>query len=325
MRLSVLRAPCLAVLGLILAATGMQEARAAQSQILPDQPMPSRALGHPLPVTLYLPAGNPGVQARLPIIILLHGVGGKGMDWVARGDIQATADQLIAAGRLPPVVIAMPSTGNSWYVDSRTVGGPGDYETAIGTELPAWLAQRWHGRNDRAGRAIAGYSMGGFGALHLAFRHPERWAASGAMSGTFLTLASAQGRVPIDNSRIFSGAFGSPFDQTRLLASSPVTLARALAGRPAMPVFLSCGRSDVFHLTGEMTAMATELRGIGIPVVTVASAGGHDWGTWHQSLPALLAFFGAHLGDSEGTLISAAAPLAPLATIRQASAVTLTP
>jgi S-formylglutathione hydrolase FrmB len=313
------------VIGLAAFLAGTGPVLAATSQILADQPMPSRALGRALPVTLYLPAAARTARDRLPIIILLHGVAGTGDDWVARGDIQATADRLIAEGRMPPAIIAMPSSGNSWYVNSEAIGGPGNYETAIGTELPLWLATHWNGREDRRGRTIAGYSIGGFGALHLAFQHPERWAAAGAMSGTFLTLAAAQGRIPRDNPRIFDGAFGRPFDQGRLLAASPVTLARALAGRPAPAIFLSCGREDFFHLTGEMTAMATQLRAEGVPVATVVTNGGHDWNTWHTSLPALLTFLGSHLTGTEGTLISAAAPRGGIAMIKPASTASIIP
>jgi len=277
-----------------------QTAAPASSRVLIDASMPSQALGRDLLVTLYLPPGYEQAirHDRLPVLILLHGVNGLGRDWVQKGHLQQTADQMIADGSLPPMIIAMPSSGNSWYVNSRGIGGPGDFETAIGTELPAWLGEKWHAREDGKGRAIAGYSMGGFGAMHLALQHPDHWAAAGALSGTFLTLAAAQGLVPLYNQKIFSGSFGWPFNQTRLIAASPMTLALAVRHRPAPAVYQTCGRDDFLHLARELTAMSMRLQDAGIKVTAGLTKGGHDWDTWRAVLPDLLDFMGKHLRDA---------------------------
>ena len=264
-----------------------------RSRVLVDQLMPSTALHHPLRVTLYLPLGA-SPKTRLPIIVLLHGVHGSGPDWVDRGQIQAIADALIAAGRLPPVIIAMPSAGTSWYVNSADIGGPGNYETAIGTELPLWLARYWNARADRGGRAIAGASMGGFGALHLAFNDPTHWVAAASLSGTFLTVVEKQAAIPLLNQRLIDGSFGMPFDRQRLLEASPVTLAADLyAAHKTFPaVFLGCGKRDQLHLLPELVSMAAELRSLGVPARVAVIDGGHDWYTWRQLLPQTLVFLG---------------------------------
>ena len=264
-----------------------------RSRVLVDQLMPSAALHRPLPVTLYLPLGT-SPKSRLPVIVLLHGVHGKGRDWVDRGQIQQIADALIAAGKLPPVIIAMPSAGTSWYVNSADIGGPGNYETAIGTELPLWLARYWNARADRGGRAIAGVSMGGFGALHLAFDDPTHWVAAASLSGTFLTVVEKQATIPLLNQRLIAGSFGMPFDHRRLLEASPVTLATDLyAAHETFPaVFLGCGKRDQLHLLPELVSMAAELHGLGVPARVAVIDGGHDWYTWRQLLPQTLVFLG---------------------------------
>jgi len=287
---------------------------ASGSRILLDQSMPSAALRHPLDVTLYLPPDTRQIN-RLPVIVLLHGVHGQGSDWVNQGDIQEIADNLIAAGRLPPVIIAMPSAGTSWYVNSADIGGPGNYETAIGIELPLWLARHWNARADRGGRAIAGYSMGGFGALHIAFDDPQHWVAAASLSGTFLTVVSQQGAIPAINRRLIAGSFGIPFDQHRLLEASPVTLARNLAPkRAAVPaVFLGCGRRDQLHLAPESISMEAELKGLDVPVSAEFVDGGHDWKTWRQLLPVALVFLGQQFRHDAPTMDVVATRSKPLA------------
>ncbi len=270
------------------------------SHIIANVEMPSLALGHPIPVTLYIPDKAAMASGPLPVIILLHGVNSQGMDWVTRGQIQATLDHLIAGRRMPPVVVAMPSTGTSWYVDSADIGGPGNYETAIGSELPAWLSAHWNARSDRDGKAIAGYSMGAFGALHIAFKHPEDWAAAGSLSGTFLTVVGNQAAIPALNRRLIAGAFGTPFNRDRLLKASPVTLARALRPREraAPAVFIGCGKRDQLHLSAETNGMIDELHQLGIPLATDIIDGGHDWKTWKQLLPDALVFIGDHFDQT---------------------------
>jgi enterochelin esterase family protein len=291
-----------ALLAAAALATGFRQsplsdpASSSESRIVTDAAMPSRALHGLLPVTLYLPAAAADVTAPLPVIILLHGVNSQGMDWIVHGQLRQIADRLIAANRMPPTIIAMPSSGTSWYVDSADIGGPGNFDTAIGTELPRWLAQHWNARADRNGRAIAGYSMGGFGALHLAFEHPERWVAAGSMSGTFLTVVGRQAANPVLNQRLIAGAFGVPFRKARLLRASPVTLALTMQRRTGVvpAVFIGCGRRDQLHLAGETADMLAELRGLGVPVSAELIDGGHDWKTWRQLLPDMLTFLADH-------------------------------
>jgi S-formylglutathione hydrolase FrmB len=282
------------------------------SHIIANAEMPSAALGHPLAVTLYLPDSAALSSGPLPVIVLLHGVNSVGMDWVTKGQIQSTLDRLISSHRMPPVIVAMPSTGTSWYVDSADIGGPGNYETAVAVELPAWLADHWNARADRDGKAIAGYSMGAFGALHIAFRHPENWIATASLSGTFLTVVGHQASIPALNHRLIAGAFGTPYIPDRLLQASPVTLARSLRPREhlAPAVFIGCGTHDQLHLTAETNSMVDELHQLGIPVATDIIPGGHDWKTWKQLLPDALIFLGQHFDQKAHAERTVAATLA---------------
>ena len=72
------------------------------------------------------------------------------------------------------MMVVMPVAGSSWYVNSAKLGGPGNYENAIGDELPRAIEARYPVSQSASQRAIAGISMGGYGALRIAFQRTLR-------------------------------------------------------------------------------------------------------------------------------------------------------
>lgn len=265
-------------------------AAASPSQVLRTEAAPSAALGHPLSFVLYLPPDYDQGRRRLPVVYLLHGALGGAVDWIDQGHLQTIVDTLIAAHRLPPIIIAMPDGGpNSWYMDSAV--GSGNVATAVEQDLPAYVERTWRARTDRGGRAIAGYSMGGYGALRFALMAPDRYAAAAAMSGAFWTEVKDDTKFDEGIQRIFQGAFGRPFDARRFVAANPMTLAGTMRHDGPVPaVYLTCGRQDRYHLDREQAVMAHRLQALHIPVEAVLTRGDHDWDTWSAALPATLEF-----------------------------------
>lgn len=266
-------------------------ALAGPSQILRTEEAPSVALGHPLGFVLYLPPNYDQGHERLPVVYLLHGALGGALDWVDQGHLQDIVDRLIAHHRLPPVIVVMPEGGpNSWYMDSA-VDGSGNVATAIEQDLPAYVERTWRARTDRHGRVIAGYSMGGYGALRFALMAPERYAAAAAMSGAFWTQVTPDTRFDEHIQHVFEGAFGRPFDARRFVAANPMTLAGTMRHDGPIPaIYLTCGRQDRYHLDREQAIMARRLVAMRVPVETALTPGDHDWDTWSAALPAVLQF-----------------------------------
>lgn len=250
----------------------------------------SRALGRPLDYAVYRPDGP---TRGLPVVYLLHGRASDPDEWLRMGMVKATADRLIAERRIAPLLVVLPAAGNSWYA-------AGAIETALVDELPAAIERTYATVVRRTGRAVAGNSMGGFGAFRFAFGHPERYAAAASMSGAYWTRiapdmaidAEMEGRL----ARVFSGAFGTPFDVPRFLAQSPLAMAARAANAPLRPpVFLTVGRDDRFGLAAEQQAVETALRRLGHDVTATTTDGDHDWGTWEAALPEVLVFLARHL------------------------------
>lgn len=276
---------------------------AAQGEVLRDQYFWSPALGRELHYDLYLPPGRSGLS-RLPVIYLLHGVDGKGADWLDQGDLAQTADRLIAAHELPQAIIVMPDAGNSWYVDSPPDCGLGAMGTAIALDLPAWVESRYAARAGRAGRAVAGYSMGGFGALRFALTRPLRYAAAASMSSALWSWLTPESQMPERMLKplrhIFAGAFGQPFEPALLVAESPLALAPALAGtRDLPPVLLIGGRHEMFDTAREQADAERVLTAAGVPVTAELTDGDHNWDNWRPMLPRVLSFLGQHLKPGE--------------------------
>jgi putative tributyrin esterase len=132
--------------------------------------MPS--LGATKRLSILLPDGYTP-QRRYAVLYLLHGFSGGNNDWLLRTKLKE-----YVAGM--PLIVVMPDAGNSWYANA--VSEPADrYEDYAAIDVPAYIHKLYS--VDTTREAIAGLSMGGYGALMLGLKHPHRYAFSGSLSG----------------------------------------------------------------------------------------------------------------------------------------------
>ncbi|HEX3561641.1 MAG TPA: alpha/beta hydrolase family protein [Solirubrobacterales bacterium] len=174
-----------------IAALAASPARAADHDItvVSSQQLDSRlvqlqlstpVLKSPTGVRILLPADyDEHPDQRYPVLYLLHGAQGQDTDWTTVGDAEA-----ITAGA--PLIVVMPDGGQGgWYTNwvNRGAFGPPEWETYHVDELIPWVDDHYRTIAARDGRAIAGLSMGGFGAMSYASRHPDLFAWAGTFSG----------------------------------------------------------------------------------------------------------------------------------------------
>jgi S-formylglutathione hydrolase len=138
------------------------------------------------PVTIYLPpAYKTDLHRRFPVVILLHGYKGSGAQWVSDPEqgLQTVLDRSIASGAIHPMIVVMPDAhtraGGSFFVDSVADGA---WETFIVRDLVMAIDTRYRTIPRAASRGIAGHSMGGYGALRIAFNHPDTFSSVYALS-----------------------------------------------------------------------------------------------------------------------------------------------
>ncbi len=145
-----------------------------------DLTMTTPALAEPVHARILLPGGyDSHPKRRYPVLFLLHGGFGSYVDWTEVGDAEA-----ITKGT--PVITVMPEDGaGGWNADwfNGGAGGPPRWETYDVRQLLPWVDAHYRTIGTREGRAVAGLSTGGFGAISLAARHPDLFAFAASFSG----------------------------------------------------------------------------------------------------------------------------------------------
>lgn len=132
----------------------------------------------PLPYIVYVPDGYEGGQSRYPVLYLLHGAGSGATEWTDVIQIKTIIDDMVAQRTIPPALIVMPECRACWWVDSPQAA----METAFWSDLVPTITRRYRTIDTREGRAIAGFSAGGYGAVRFGLQYPERFAALAAIS-----------------------------------------------------------------------------------------------------------------------------------------------
>lgn len=255
---------------------------------LEEARLPSPALGRDLHYLAYLPAGYTAAGRRYPLLLLLHGRGGHMEDWAR---IAPDLDDLIAAGWLPPLVAIAPDDPGpdraGYWVDSAYTGLA--LETACVADLLPHAAARFYTHTTRAGRAVAGYSMGGYGALRYALVYPELFSAAIVLSPAVYVPEPPAG----SSTRAF-GAFGrggEPFDPARYAALNYPALVDSFTARGlGLRLFLAAGDGEYRHpdpaeaehdLDFETHRVFNRLARVpGVHASLRVLGGGHGWDVW---------------------------------------------
>jgi S-formylglutathione hydrolase FrmB len=234
----------------------------------------SASLQREMPYRVILPASIPAKQ-KLPVVYLLHGGGGGYRDWSNYSDVARFAEQ--------GMIMVMPEGNESYYVNAAA--RPQDrYEDFITKDLIRDVEGRFPAASDREHRAIVGVSMGGFGAVVLALKHPELFVFVGGLSSaldvptrrfSFRRMAQYRGHAQI------FGAWGS--DTRR--ANNPYAFAGS-ADPARVPFFyLTCGEQE--GLLPANQRFAALLKKHGFKYEFHPGPGGHDWNQWNGRLPEL--------------------------------------
>ncbi|MDD3118223.1 MAG: alpha/beta hydrolase family protein [Victivallales bacterium] len=218
-------------------------------------------------------AGSKSNRKTFPVLYLLHGLSDDHTIWMRRTSIE----RYVAAMDL---IVVMPAVDRSFYCDMQYGG---KYWEFISEELPETVARFFPVGTKREETFAAGLSMGGYGALKLGLRLPERFAAVASLSG--VTDIAARCRA---DDHAFRAIFGD--SSPRDTADDLFYLSRRLVdeGWRAPQIFQCCGTEDFLY--EDNRRFHDHLKNIGMDTVYREMPGNHNWGFWDDRIKDVLAW-----------------------------------
>ncbi|MGF7139046.1 alpha/beta hydrolase [Roseimarinus sediminis] len=256
----------------------------------------SKILGKQVNYTIYLPFDYETSNRKYPVCYLLHGYTDNDMGWMQFGEAHLIADELIAQREIPPMIIAMPDGGVSFYINN--FDNSVRYEDFFIQEFIPSIERTYRIRSERRFRAIAGLSMGGYGTLNYALKYPEMFSAAVAFSAAIFSEESMMNTDEQGWERINKQIFG-PYREGRERLSEhyrnnnafDITQAKGRDAYRGLRLMLDCGDDD--FLTNDNARLHIHLNEMEIAHEFRMRDGAHNWTYWRTGLPDALQFIGA--------------------------------
>jgi S-formylglutathione hydrolase FrmB len=196
------------VLALALAPAAHAEGRAECTVVT------SAILAHPVRYCAYLPASFDQDKTRqYPVMYYLHGLGDTEQSLLNLGGWDLI-EELRRQGKIGDFIVLAPAGGYTFYLNSAD--GKMRYEDFLIKEFMPQMEKKYRVNSARATRGITGVSMGGFGALRLAFKYPQQFAAVSAQMPALIAEVPANFAAGGKGSpgAMMGEVFGSPFNRT---------------------------------------------------------------------------------------------------------------
>ncbi len=291
----------------------------------------SQSLGVQKAVVVYLPPSYARATARrYPVAYYLHGLKGNETDWTKQGQLNAVMDSLVAAG-LPEMIVVMPDGDDGWYttwnelitIETCRRYAPArepvetfcvpwqHYDDYIARDVVQFADKKYRTLGDRAHRAIAGLSMGGYGAMALAFEYPELFAAAASHSGVLAPLFL--GPTPFDGHpewattpALLQKKWGSLWKFTAPVFGRDTAawwsrdpgrrLEKLVAqrGKGAVPaLYADAGTED--DLVDDSRVFKWTVERLGLPIAYHEAPGRHDWVYWRAHEGESLSWIAAQI------------------------------
>lgn len=228
-------------------------------------------------MTVYTPAGYDDSNKQYPVLYLLHGAGGDENAWSELGRAVQILDNLIAQGKAEPMIVVMPNGNgaqeavpgeypNSMYKPSFTNPKTmeGSFEKAF-PDIMNYVESHYRTINDKAHRAIAGLSMGGFHSLYISANYPDLFGYVGLFSAAINRQAKGE--------------------NTYIYENLEEKLAKQFSDAPKL-YFIGIGNGD--FLFQDNVKYRELLDSHGYKYEYMETDGGHEWRNWRKYLNHLL-------------------------------------
>jgi S-formylglutathione hydrolase FrmB len=245
--------------------------------------MNSRILKHPVHYCVYLPAGyDAGAEKhppqKYPVLYFLHGLGDNEQTLFNSGG-WTLLDELRRQHKLGEFLIVAPEGGRTFYINSAD--GRVRYGDFFLQEFVPLIEGKYRISKNRDNRAISGISMGGYGALRLAFSHPEMFSAASAQSAALITDSPHELDIAMQSGsqlgKILTPVFGDPVDVQHWDENNPFLLARQnMAALHKVAIYFNCGQDDNYGFEKGAAALHAQLEKAGVKHTYHAYPGDHS-------------------------------------------------
>ena len=264
-------------------------------KVIESKSIKSAIMGKDVHYTMYLPPDYSTSDRAYPIVYLLHGYTDDDTGWLQFGEINRYADQAIRDGIIPPVIIAMPDAGVSWYINSYD--GQMKYEDFFIKEFMPSIEKNFRVKAQKKYRGIAGLSMGGYGTMIYALKYPELFAAAAPLSAAFRTDDEIANEGKESYDRMFGILFGRNLEGNNRLTKAwyensifKITESKSTDELRKVRYYIDCGDDD-FLIKGNCLYHIL-LLDKHVPHEFRVREGAHNWTYWRTGITDALQFIG---------------------------------
>ncbi len=226
---------------------------------------------------------------KYPVLYFLHGLGENEQTLLRSGGWELIED-LRQQHKVGDFLMVAPEGWNSFFINSAD--GRDRYSDFFLSEFLPYIETHYRVIGDRTDRGVTGLSMGGYGALRLAFTRPELFGSVSAQSAALITESPQEMNADLRSAgplaRLLGGAFGNPVNVPHWQQNNPFSLARRnQIQMRTQVIYINCGQQDEYGFADGATRMHKQLLAEGIRHEFHLYPGGHS-----------ADYFLSHLGET---------------------------
>lgn len=283
------------------ALSGQQANQSRQGKVLESLSFTSTTLDRDVKYSIYLPPGYDTSIQQYPVVYLLHGATDDETTWIRLGQVNSAADRAVASRQITPMIIVMPDAGLTWYINDYQ--SKVKYEDMFIQEFIPYIDKTYRTQPQKQYRGISGLSMGGYGSLIMAMRHPNLFTVCAAFSSAVQTDEEWRAIDEKKYEEYYAKVFGPQFlGKARLndhyRKYSPLHQAKTLPEKTLKSVhwYIDCGDDDFLYKGN--SALHVILRDRNIPHEYRVRDGAHNWAYWRTGITEALKFIAKDFGGS---------------------------
>ena len=267
----------------------------SQGIVKEKQVIKSAILNKDVHYSIYLPSDYNTSQRAYPVTYLLHGYGDADDGWIQYGEVNRLADDAISTGKIPPMIIVTPDGFTGFYINSAD--GKLNYEDFFVKELIPYIEKTYKVKTERKFRAIAGLSMGGYGSMILALKHPDLFVAAAPLSAAVWTDNDIINLQDGMYNSLFSSSMGTNLKGKDRLTSSwlnnsvfGIIEKKTKDELSTVRYWIDCGDDDFLTIGNAELHIALTKKNV--PHEFRMRDGAHNWTYWRTGVIDALSFIG---------------------------------